>query len=101
MKPSNKIASELSSLYLLLYDREEQLGPSNWLVVERFNLRTLFPGLLGAFARNTSVPVIQKSVADALTPEIKSHPGYVWLKLADCGHGNPVLRRLATRIHAR
>jgi len=79
VKPNNKIVSELNGLLVLLFERESKLQPTNWLVAAHFNWRTKFPGLLGAFPDNFSALDFENPAVEELSPEIESHPGYLWL----------------------
>jgi hypothetical protein len=90
---ATELTSELRGLYMLLLDREETLRPKNRLLVTMHGLDVRYPGLLGHVPGERITSSHEAPAEDALTDEIRSHPGYRWLtKVKECSDGLEIVR---------
>jgi hypothetical protein len=94
-----EIIADLLELYLLLLDREDALRPENWLMVNTDGQEVRYPGLLGSVVGEQITSSHEAPAKDALTDEIRSHPGYLWLTgFQECTDGLEIVRNNSTDL---
>ncbi len=80
MKPKKPTTALFFDLWMLLSERRDQIRPINALRAELLGLYRNYPGLFGGPYNVSTTNVGTPARSEPLTPEITSHPAFLWLK---------------------